>query len=149
GAGLPMGCAYVDTDGDGLKDTWEANHYIDNDCNGVNDCNLVTGICTNDTPLPGSDPNKPNVYVKWDYMTRAGAYPTSSTVQGQGCDAVGTAHSHQPSGTAMQKVVDAFNAQNVILTYYPTHDAIVEHEVTSLAAAGMVPACAGADAVSL
>jgi hypothetical protein len=144
---LPSGCTWTDTDGDGLNDTWETNGYIDNDCNGVNDCS--PGPCVNDTPLPGANVNKPNVYVKWDYMTRSGTYSTSPTAAGEGCPATDGAHNHQPSAAAMNMVVSAFNTQNVILTFFPTHASVTEHSVTTLSRPTSIPPCAGSDAVSL
>ena len=124
GCGAPAGCGWSDRDGDGLGDTWEANGYIDLDCNGRRD----EGV---DTPLPRADPDRPNLYVKWDYMAQAGA------------------HSHRPGDGAMELVRAAFARRGVLLEYFPMSDALDEHAVVSLAAPGALPACAGDDAVSL
>jgi hypothetical protein len=127
-------CSYTDTDNDGLNDVWETNGYIDNNCNGV----MEPGI---DTPLPNADPNKPNVYVKFDYLVNSAPAPAG--------------HSHQPSTTAMAMVQSAFAAHNVILTYYPSSDAITENKVVSLystaqhAALQAAGQCVGSDSTSL
>jgi hypothetical protein len=165
---VPASC-FVDTDSDGLNDTWETNGYIDGDCNGINDC--VPGPCVNDTPLPNADVNKPNIYVKWDYMTRTGAYTPSPTAVAQGCPGPWTTHSHQPSWnpaactaaaintcattpstcsslTAMCQVIAAFARQNVILSYFPTQTPITETGEATYLAIGAPPACADTGAVS-
>ena len=67
----------------------------------MNSANVFTGSdgltestnmfeATVDTPLPEADPNKPNVYVKCDYMSGG--------------------HSHQPSAAALNMVRAAFSA---------------------------------------
>ena len=116
------GCGWTDSDGDGLNDTWETNGYVDVNCNGVNDAGI-------DTPLPGADPHKPNVYVKWDYMSGGG-------------------HTHMPSASAMAAVRAAYAGHDTLLGLFPASDAIAEHAVVSLEAPGALPACAGGDAVS-
>ena len=50
-----------DTDGDGFCNEWENNGYIDLNGNGVYDKGA-------DISLPNADPNKPDVYVHYDWM---------------------------------------------------------------------------------
>jgi hypothetical protein len=57
-----LGACALDTDGDGLSDAWERNGYVDLNCNGVYDGPTV------DVPLPGADPNAPDVFVWYDWM---------------------------------------------------------------------------------
>ena len=121
-------CGLVDSDGDGLNDVWETNGYVDIDCNGQNDEGT-------DTPLPGADKNKPNVYVKWDYMEETQGSPNY-------------AHSHLPAASAMTWAQTILANHNIVLTYYPTSDAIAEKSVVSASPPDALPACAGSDAVS-
>ena len=51
----------VNSSGDGFCDEWKRQGYIDVNANGVYD----EGI---DVPLPNADPNKPDVYVQYDWM---------------------------------------------------------------------------------
>jgi hypothetical protein len=119
-------CSPVDTDGDGLNDVWEINGYVDLNCNGQYD----EGI---DTPLPDADKNKPNIYVKWDYMRKTGALT----------------HSHSPTVEDMDLAKTILAGHNIILRYYPTHDEIAEIRVVSLAAPGeLVTDCVGGSAIS-
>ncbi len=53
------GCA--DTDGDGLNDAWEIAGGID-----INNDGLIDA--QHDVLLPGADPNKPDIYVYYDWM---------------------------------------------------------------------------------
>jgi hypothetical protein len=122
------GCA--DTDGDGLNDAWEIAGGIDLDNDGKIDAQ-------HDLLLPGADPNKPDVYLKYDYMV---ATTTS---------AIGTPpHSHQPPAAAIQQVVDSFAAHGVALHIDPQHDAIPEVLVTTLDPDPTI-ACAGTDFVTI
>jgi predicted DsbA family dithiol-disulfide isomerase len=57
--GCSSGCA--DSDGDGLNDAWEIAGGIDVNNDGVVDA-------THDLLLPGADPNKPDIYVQYDWM---------------------------------------------------------------------------------
>src|SRR5260370_4008120 len=50
-----------DTDGDGLNDVWEIAGGID-----INNDSRIDAV--NDVLLPGADPNKPDVYVQYDWM---------------------------------------------------------------------------------
>src|SRR5215813_1673412 len=82
------GC--LDSDDDGLNDAWEIAGGIDLNNDGRIDA-------TNDLLLPGADPNRPDVYLKYDYMVATNTSP------------IGTPpHSHQPSEQAIQQVVEAF-----------------------------------------
>jgi len=118
GCDATVACGFADTDGDGLNDTWESHQYIDLNCNGINDVGT-------DTPLPGANPLKPNVYVKYDYMQTGG-------------------HTHQPSTAAINAVIAAYAAHNTILTMYTVSDSLTEHAVVSLSAPGALPQpCSG------
>lgn len=126
--GVTSACGNIDSDGDGLDDVWEANGYIDLDCDGSFDSSI-------DTPLPESDPGHPNVYVKWDYMVRSGS---------------AFDHSHRPADASMQMVRDSFARHNAVLTFYAQHDAIPENAVVAPWTPGlMTTQCSGSDAVSL
>jgi hypothetical protein len=126
--GITSACGNVDNDGDGLDDVWEANGYIDLDCDGSFDPTI-------DTPLPEADPGRPNVYVKWDYMVRTGS---------------GFDHSHRPADGSLQMVRDSFARHNAVLTFYSQHDAIPESAVVAPWTSDvMTTACTGSDAVSL
>src|SRR5262249_47632466 len=122
------GCA--DSDGDGLNDAWEIAGGVDLNNDGVIDP-------VNDLLLPGADPTRPDVYLKYDYMV---ASTTSS---------IGTLpHSHVPPDAAIQQVVDAFAAHGVALHVDPAHDAIPEVQVTTLDP-DPAAACAGSDYVTM
>ena len=119
-----------DADGDGLNDAWEIAGGIDINGDGVIDEK-------HDLILPDADPDKPDVYVKYDYMV---ATTTS---------AIGTPpHSHQPPEAAIQQVVDAFATHGVTLHIDPRHDVIPEVLVTTLDANPAI-ACAGSDFVTM
>jgi hypothetical protein len=132
--GSCVGTAWVDSDGDGFSDAAEAQGYIDVNANGVYD----PGI---DIPLPGADPNKPDVYLHYDYT-------------------LASDHSHNPPAQAIQWIVDAFAAHGVNLHIDSQHNAICEnagdagcitagtgaHVVTLSAAPD--PSCVGSSAVS-
>src|SRR5262249_5257519 len=79
------GCA--DTDGDGLNDAWEMAGGIDFD----NDGNIDS---VNDVLLPGADRNKPDIYLKYDYMVA----PTLS---------------HQPPAKAFDQMKSMFAAHGI------------------------------------
>jgi hypothetical protein len=131
--------SWLDSDGDGLSDVAEAQGYIDVNANGVYD----PGI---DIPLTGADPNKPDVFLHYDYT-------------------VASDHSHNPPAQAIQWIVDAFAAHGVNLHIDPQHNAICENagdsgcitvgtgaQVVTLGAPGTGftdPACAGPSAVSI
>jgi protein-disulfide isomerase len=123
-----------DSDGDGFSDAAEAQGYIDVNANGVYDAGI-------DIPLPGADPNKPDVYLHYDYT-------------------VASDHSHNPPPQAIQWVVDAFAAHGINLHIDPQHNALCEnagdagcitvgtgaHVATLMADPD--PACVGTSAVS-
>jgi hypothetical protein len=113
-----------DTDGDGISDAAEAQGYIDNNCNGVYD----PGI---DIPLPGADPNKPDIYLHYDYTYAAD-------------------HDHNPPPQAIQYVVDAFAAQGMNLHIDPQHTAISEAAGKVVTLSNLpAPACTGPNAISV
>lgn len=134
GGGSCVGTEWLDSDGDGLSDAAEAQGYIDVNANGVYD----PGI---DIPLPGADPNKPDVYLHYDYTTASD-------------------HNHIPPAQAIQWIVDAFAAHGVNLHLDPQHNAICENAgdagcLTAGTGAHVVtltanpdPACVGTSAVS-
>jgi uncharacterized repeat protein (TIGR01451 family) len=74
-----------DSDGDGLFDVWEME---DTDLNG--DGVIDIG------PSLGADPNRKDIYVEVDWMEDEN-------------------HSHKPDPAAIQKIVEAFDAQNINL----------------------------------
>jgi len=116
----------TDTDGDGLNDAWEIAGGID-----LNGDGIITDA-QHDVLLPGSDANRPDVYLKYDYMVKTGD----------------GAHSHQPPAAAIQQVVDAYAAHGVNLHIDPVHDAIPEVQVTTLDPAPSL-ACAGPSFVTM
>jgi len=114
------GCA--DSDGDGLNDAWEIAGGIDLNNDGVVDD-------TNDVLLPGADPNKLDIYLKYDYMVT----PT---------------HSHQPPTKAWDQMVAMFAAHGILLHVLAPAAGIPEHRVTTLDP-NATPACAGNDFITM
>jgi hypothetical protein len=113
---------WLDSDGDGLSDAAEAQGYIDVNFNGVYD----PGI---DVPLPGADPNTPDVFVKYDYM-------------------VADNHNYQPPQAALDQVAAAYAAHGIALHYVAPAGSIPYHEVVTLDPAPTT-ACAGSDFVTM
>jgi hypothetical protein len=109
------GCANIS--GDGLNDAWKIAGGID-----MNGDGLITDS-VHDVLLPGADPNKPDVYVKYDYM-------------------VAPTHSHQPSQAALDQVVAAFAAHNINLHFIAPNAGITETVAVTLNSAP-TQACAG------
>jgi hypothetical protein len=127
-ASCSSGCA--DADDDGLNDAWERGGGIDLNNDGRIDE-------TKDLLLPGADPNRPDVYLKYDYMVATTTSP------------IGTPpHSHEPPEKAVQQVVEAFALHGVALHIDPQHDAIPEVLVTTLDP-NPTTACAGDDFVTM
>lgn len=122
------GCA--DSDGDGLNDAWEIAGGVDLNGDGQIDAQ-------HDLLLPGADPAKPDVYLKYDYMVASTTPPLGTPP-----------HSHQPPDAAIQQVVEAFAAHGVTLHIVPQHDAISEVAVTTLDPNPSM-ACAGANFVTV
>jgi len=130
--GCSSGCP--DADGDGLNDAWEIAGGIDLNNDGRIDP-------ADDLLLPGADPNKPNIYVKYDYFVEAGSGTgcttnANCTIPGEVCDtgsATCVKHTHAPSAAALNTVRTAFSNHGVILTFYNdplvggTADALTEH----------------------
>src|SRR5215831_4534756 len=122
------GC--LDSDDDGLNDAWEIAGGIDLNNDGRIDA-------TNDLLLPGADPNRPDIYLKYDYMVATTTSP------------IGTPpHSHQPAPKAIQQVVEAFALHGVDLHVDPQHDAMPEVLVTTLDP-NPATACAGDDFITM
>ncbi len=117
------GTCGADSDADGLSDAWESNGYVDLNCNGANDGPEV------DVELPGADPSRPDIYVRYDYM-------------------VAGDHDHQPPQAALDQVVAAFALQGVALHFVAPAAGIPEHLVTTLDPAPTT-ACAGTDFVTM
>jgi hypothetical protein len=92
-----------DSDGDGLNDAWEIAGGIDIDNDGVID------PTKGDVLLPGADPNRPDVYLHYDYTT--------------GTDG----HNHNPPAQALAMVTAAFAAHGVTLHIDPAHTNLCEH----------------------
>jgi hypothetical protein len=90
----------VDSDGDGLRDTWEENQAIDYDCNGYYD--------SNDPRLPKSNKFVKDVYLKIDYM--AGSIYVYEGVDDTGCflTAFTEPFGHRPQQDSIDLVVSAF-----------------------------------------
>lgn len=115
---------WIDSDGDGFSDAAEIQGYIDVNGNGVYDAGV-------DVPLPGADPNKPDVYLHYDYMAASD-------------------HDHNPPPQTIQWIVDAFAAHGATLHIDPVHNAIPEQKVTTLLYGAppdyaLDPACGGDD----
>jgi hypothetical protein len=112
-----------DTDGDGFSDAAEAEGYIDNNLNGIYDAGV-------DVPLPGANPNRPDVYLHYDYVVASG-------------------HDYNPPSQAIQWVVDAFAAHGVGLHIDPQHNAIDDSVARVVTLANSPdPACTGPNALS-
>ena len=134
GGGACVGTEWLDSDGDGLSDAAEAQGYIDVNANGIYDAGI-------DIPLTGADPNKPDVFLHYDYTTASD-------------------HNHNPPAQAIQWIVDAFAAHGINLHIDPQHNAICENAgdaacITAGTGAHVVtltaspdPACVGTSAVS-
>jgi hypothetical protein len=115
------GSASTDSDGDGLSDAWEQAGYVDMNCNGVLDAG--------DIALPGADPQRKDLYVRYDYMASAD-------------------HSHQPPQRALDQVAQAFAAHGIALHWIAPAGSIAERQVTTRDSAATA-ACAGADFVTM
>ena len=112
-----------DSDGDGLSDAAESQGYIDVNANGVFD----PGI---DVALPGADPNKPDLYLHYDYVAAAD-------------------HDHNPPAEAIHWIVDSFAAHNIALHIDPLHVAIDESGAKVVTLQNPPnPSCTGPSAVS-
>ena len=94
--------SWVDSDGDGFSDAAEIQGYVDVNANGVYD----PGV---DIPLPDADPQRPDVYLHYDY-----AYAAD--------------HNHNPPPEAIRYIVEAFAAHGIRLHIDPQHNALCEHQ---------------------
>jgi predicted DsbA family dithiol-disulfide isomerase len=137
--GPPPACQFAcaDADGDGLNDAWEIAGGIDFNNDGLIDA-------AHDLLLPGADPNKPDIYVHYDYLylpdQGTACTPTPDSPLNPGnpnfstdCDKrqecrnnVCRGHTHAPSQTALQIVIDAFTAHDITMHIDANPRAIVE-----------------------
>ncbi|MBI2687443.1 MAG: hypothetical protein HYX27_14115 [Acidobacteria bacterium] len=84
-----------DTDRDGLLDSWELNQgYTD----------VLTG---GTVPLPGANPNVPDIFVEVDHMV----YGDLSADQSK------PGHSHRPKNEALKMMADAFGLRGIKLHF--------------------------------
>jgi len=114
------GCA--DTDLDGLNDAWENAGGVDLNGDGV----ITDSV--HDVLLPGANPNRPDIYVKYDYMF-------TST------------HSHQPPANTWNQMTAMFAAHGITLHVMAPTAGIPEHQVTTLDP-NATAACAGNDFIT-
>ncbi|MEK7690596.1 MAG: hypothetical protein AAB425_06220 [Bdellovibrionota bacterium] len=82
-----------------------------------------------DVAAPDPTAGWPRVYLHYDYMVAA------------------SGHSHEPSASAIQLVVDAFQRQGVVLDIDPVHHPIPESMVVTLDP--QIIACSGADSIDI
>jgi hypothetical protein len=113
---------WIDSDGDGFSDAAEIQGYLDLNGNGVNDGPDV------DLELPGADPQRPDIYLRYDYM-------------------VASDHSHQPPAKAWFQMQSMFAAHGIALHVLAPAAGIPEHQVTTLDP-NATPDCAGDDFVT-
>jgi hypothetical protein len=105
---------WVDSDGDGLSDAAEKQGYIDLNANGVYDEGIDVPLNVDGSP----DPNKPDIYLHYDYFFNDGS-----------CAPVGVSpyvHDHNPPADAIAMIRAAFAARGINLHVDPRHDAIPE-----------------------
>jgi hypothetical protein len=107
GVGTTCPALAADQDHDGLSDAWEAQGYIDVNCNGVNDGEGV------DVQLPGAHVGAPDLYLELDYLTMAGAGTACASdgdcaaVPGEQCVGNVCTHTHQPKQSSLDAVTTA------------------------------------------
>jgi hypothetical protein len=111
-----------DSDLDGLNDAWEKAGGVDLNGDGV-----ITDSY-HDVLLPGADPNKPDIYVKYDYM-------------------VAPTHSHNPPAGTWDQMTAMFAAHGITLHVLAPTAGITEHQVTTLDP-NATAACAGNDFIT-
>jgi hypothetical protein len=151
----------TDADNDGLIDTWERAGGVDFNGDGRIDPQ-------NDLLLPGADPNKPDVYLQYDYMK----LPDQGTacveppplylpdlnvyqyLHSPDCPAelnciskMCTGHSEDPGEAAIQLVVEAYANHGINLHIDPQHNVLPHSQVITYGPP--VAGCAGADAATL
>jgi predicted DsbA family dithiol-disulfide isomerase len=110
-----------DSDRDGLNDAWEITGGID-----INNDGRIDPV--NDVLLPGADPNRADIYLKYDYM-------------------VAPTHSHQPPAKAFDQMRAMFTAHGITLHVLAPLAGIPEHQVTTLDP-NATSACAGTDFIT-
>ena len=113
----------ADTDLDGLNDAWETAGGVD-----LNGDGRITDSY-HDILLPGADPNRPDIYLKYDYM-------------------VSPTHSHQPPARAWEQMKAMFAAHGIALHVMAPAGGIPEHQVTTLDPNAQ-PDCAGSDFITM
>lgn len=113
----------ADTDLDGLNDAWENAGGID-----LNGDGMITDP-VHDVLLPGADPTKPDIYLKYDYM-------------------VAPTHSHQPPEKAWDQMRAMFAAHGIALHVLAPEGGIPEHQVTTLDPNAKA-SCAGDDFITM
>ena len=113
----------ADTDLDGLNDAWEIAGGVD-----LNGDGRITDSY-HDVLLPGADPNRPDIYLKYDYM-------------------VAPTHSHQPPAKAWEQMKAMFAAHGIALHVMAPQGGIPEHQVTTLDPNAQ-PNCAGSDFITM
>ena len=111
------------------------------------------------TPLPDADPNRPDIYVHYDYM--GWGQPGAACAQDSDCTAGGATpnyvchqnrcnHNHKPDPAALQIVVDSFARHGVALhidsnPHEVPHSDVITFSQASDGTNGATAACAGAD----
>jgi hypothetical protein len=114
--------ACADTDLDGLNDVWETAGGVD-----LNGDGLITDSY-HDVLLPGADPNRPDIYLKYDYM-------------------VTSTHSHKPPDAAWDQMKAMFANHGIALHVLAPTSGIPEHAVSTLDTSPQTT-CAGSDYVT-
>ena len=112
-----------DADGDGLNDDWELAGGVD-----INGDGVITDAF-HDAMLPGADPDRPDVFLKYDYMVAAD-------------------HDHKPPDRAWDQMRAMFAAHGIALHVAAPSAGIPERRVTTLDPEAQ-PNCAGADFVTV
>ena len=115
--------ACADTDLDGLNDAWERAGGVD-----LNGDGRITNSF-HDVLLPGADPNRPDIYLKYDYM-------------------VSPTHSHELPAKAWDQMKAMFAAHGIALHVLAPVGGIPEHQVTTLDPNAQ-PSCAGTDFITM
>ena len=123
-----MSTTVQDSDNDGLLDVWEKGAHP-----GYCDASIKGGKCsTGDISdpgwvgLPDAHPDQKDIYVQMDAMCRDNATT---------CDPTDPSSSFVPSGTALGKVIQAFNNKGITLHLIPGN-AIPEDECTGGSSTG-------------
>lgn len=113
----------ADSDHDGLNDAWEVAGGVDLNGDGV-----ITDS-DHDVLLPGSDPDRPDIYLKYDYMATA-------------------THDHKPPDSAWEQMKTMFAYRGIALHVLAPASGIPEHVVTTLDPDAQA-SCAGNDFITM